>query len=142
MTRFQILTEIFSSSKPSKKIEFKNEDLIGYNLHAELCYLYLSNKIDGIWFHVANEGVFSKENFRPMYGSKLKQMGKAKGIPDYIFLWNGGCAMVELKHGKNKLTDSQKVVKQWAFNAGIPHCVAYSKEEAIKFLKEIKFIKD
>lgn len=141
--RLKTLQSIFGylTNKPSNLV-LKNEDLISAQLQASLCQLYLEKKINGIWFHVANEGVFSKNNFRPMYGAKLKMMGKAKGIFDYIFLWKDGCAMIELKYGKRKMTEEQETIKSWADSDGIQNSICFSHNEALDFLKKINFIKD
>ena len=142
INRLSTLRSIFGDCLSGIPAHIKNEDRIAAELHLKLCELFLTNKINGIWFHVANEGVFNKQNFRPVYGAKLKKMGKAKGIFDYIFLWEDGCAMIELKYGKNKLSAEQKVIMEWADDAGIKSAVAYSCDDAINFLKKINFIKD
>lgn len=142
MNKFALLQSIFGDYDPSPSINIKNEDLISCKLHTKLCHLFLEGKVNGIWFHVANEGVYNKSNYKPIYGTKLKKMGKAKGMADYVFLWDKGCALIEVKYAKNKLTEEQKLVKEWAEHSKIPHFVAYSAEEAVEFLKKINFIKD
>ena len=140
----EILTKVFGVklNQIAPKSNYKNEDKICVEFQNEMKCLLLENKLNCLWFHVANEGAFGGEGFRPMYGEKLKRMGKAKGMFDYIFLSQNGSAMIEFKYNKNKMTPSQVVVKDWADKLKIHTFVAYSAVEAIKFLKQIKFIKD
>jgi hypothetical protein len=140
----EILTKVFGVklNQTAPKSNYKNEDKICVEFQNEMKCLLLENKLNCLWFHVANEGAFGGEGFRPMYGEKLKRMGKAKGMFDYIFLSQNGSAMIEFKYNKNKMTPSQVVVKDWADKLKIHTFVAYSAVEAIKFLKQIKFIKD
>src|SRR5574343_417552 len=140
----EILTKVFGTklNKVASKSTYKNEDKICVEFQNEMKCLLLENKLNCLWFHVANEGAYGGEGFRPMYGEKLKKMGKAKGMFDYIFLSQNGSAMIEFKYNRNKMTPSQVIVKDWADNLKIPTLVANSSEEAIRFLKQIKFIKD
>lgn len=140
----EILTKVFGCklNQVSSKSNYKNEDKICVEFQNQMKCLLLENKLNCLWFHVANEGAFGGEGFRPMYGEKLKKMGKAKGMFDYIFLSQNASAMIEFKYNRNKMTPSQAVVKDWADYLKIHTLVAYSADEAIKFLKQIKFIKD
>ena len=57
----------------------------------------------------------------------------ARGIPDFVLLWNGkGCA-IELKGPTGKLTDEQeKTIEAWR-TKGVPCLVARNLKEAIDF---------
>ena len=64
---------------------------------------------------------------------KLKAEGVAPGMPDILIAsQNGGypALFIEMKHGKGRLTDSQKTIKQQLESEGYLVKVCYSWQEA------------
>lgn len=70
---------------------------------------------------------------------RAKQQGMLRGVPD-LFLpvpKNGYFGLfIEMKHGKNTLTDNQEKFLQNAANAGYAVSVCYSANEAIKRIED------
>ncbi len=84
-------------------------------------------------WHTPNEG---KRSFA--YGKSLKKEGMTAGVLDYIFILpNGKIAFLELKHGYNKLTESQIdfILDLASHPSNPPYAVAYSLQECFDFLK-------
>jgi hypothetical protein len=142
----KILTEVFKlgvtlNNVVLQKIKLKPENLICRDLHENLLKLFVDDKVKGIWAHIQNEGTFSKNpSFSSMY--VLRLVGKAVGFPDYVFLWENNCALIEMKAGKPKLSSAQVVFQDWAKEKKINHFVCCSAEDALNKLKEVGFISD
>lgn len=83
--------------------------------------------------HPANQGRSAQE------GAKLQKMGVLAGMPDLLIYWptHGGYkhGMLEIKAPGGKLSNPQKVVKQWCHDFGIPWGVAYSVDDAMAMFK-------
>lgn len=90
-----------------------------------------------VYFHVPNE-ISSNKN--PIFGAKLKKMGKTNGVADYIFLWENGSGCIEFKAGKNGLTESQKTFSENCSKFKIPYEVARSVDEGINILKKWRLV--
>lgn len=99
-----------------KNLNFRNlkkECALSINIASLLKSWTLEGRLNGVWFHVANEGNFGK-NARPLYGMLLKSMGKLNGVSDYILLWENGSGILEIKIGKGKLSEAQILFFKWA----------------------------
>jgi hypothetical protein len=129
----------FKTSGSGRGIEYKNESKLAIDLHTELLTLLMNGYVKGIWTHIQNEGNFSKTPSFAMM-NLMRKSGKAVGFPDYVFLWEGKGALIELKHNKNKLSEPQKILFEWANLTKVPAKVCYSVDECINFLKEVGFI--
>lgn len=83
-----------------------------------------------LMYHVPNEGKRSA-----VTGSRFKQMGLRPGVPDIILpVARGGYIglAVEMKYGKNTLTDNQRKWLGMLAGAGHKTAVCYSFDEAKK----------
>jgi len=84
-----------------------------------------------VWFHCPNG-----ERRDARTGAKLKSMGVKPGVGDLCFVLPYGIAgFIELKSGKGKLTDSQKVFKDDVESLGGLYEEARSIEEVKQILK-------
>lgn len=94
--------------------------------------LIIDGSYQGIYFHIVNEGTFSKGSFRPVFANLLKAMGKIAGAPDYVFMWghNGGVIEFKRPDGKGRLSDEQKAVERICQRTKIRHAVCNTAEEA------------
>lgn len=90
-----------------------------------------SNKF--VFFHIPNE---ISANNNPIFGAKLKRMGKLAGVPDYCFLWNKSVGFIEFKAKKGVLSDAQKSFKDDMEDLNIKFAVAYTSNEGVYILKE------
>jgi len=71
--------------------------------------------------------------------SKLKNEGVRAGVWDVYCLWPSGGyhgLMIEFKHGKNKLTDQQRVWRVRYSEAGYATTVCYDWQSAVDDLTE------
>lgn len=116
----------------------KLEDPICFDIASYLRLLDTFSLKKVLWFHVANE--IANTN-HPVFGAKLKKMGKKAGIADYVFLYHDGCFMVEVK-GNSKLSDAQKEIQKECLDKEIPYFVVYSLDDLIQVLKDMNIVKD
>lgn len=87
-------------------------------------------------FHIPNEGKRSK-----VVGSILKQMGLRSGVPDlFVPIPKGDYhgLFIEMKYGKNKLTEEQKKWVGLLRDSGYACVVCYSAEKAIAAILNYK----
>lgn len=91
-------------------------------------FTYINNnykELRQFFFHVPNEN-----------HHRLLPLGILPGIPDFIFLkpvlW-----AIELKHGKGKLSESQKQLHKIWQGDGIKVFVCYNAQEVVDALDEI-----
>lgn len=107
----------------------------------------LARYLDSIgldWFHPANGELRDKRT-----AAKLKSMGVKSGVPDVIIitpiLYGGVVSyrgmVIELKVGKNKITESQSLWIQKFVNNGWKHLITHSLDEAIETINEYYLIK-
>ena len=71
-------------------------------------------QLQAIWYHVPNGG-----QRNAMQGAMLKAMGARAGIPDFAFAWATCSGFIELKSGKNGLSDAQKSIRDDRFRKGV-----------------------
>ena len=81
-------------------------------------------KPDCVWFHVPNGGRRSATE-----AAIFKAMGVRAGVSDLIFLWTGGCGVIELKADEGRLTPHQCAFLAECRALRIPFFVARSVEE-------------
>lgn len=117
----------FRSKRP-----LTGEDKITYDFRQWLTDETIEGRIGFVWFHVANE---ISDNKAFVFGAKLRALGKLPGVSDYIFIKGNRSAVLELKSGKNRLSDSQHIFLDWCAQHGVLYCVARSVEEAQEFVK-------
>lgn len=86
---------------------------------------------DLIWFHPANGGYR-----HPREAKKLKDMGVKPGIADLVFILppDNAAAFIELKVGKNRLTESQAALQVQCGERGIPYAVCRSLDDVLSTL--------
>jgi hypothetical protein len=75
------------------------------------------------------------ENIRHKILAFLKKMGMIPGMPDIIILKNLSVYFLELKVGKNDLSDQQKIIHRKIYDDGYKVATVYTLEEAIGYLK-------
>lgn len=79
--------------------------------------------------HVPNGG---KRHARE--GANFKRMGVTAGVPDLILWWDGGHGVIELKHGKNDLQDTQRVILNQLSGFGVRNAVCRTLDEVVQAL--------
>ena len=68
-------------------------------------------------------------------GAILKAIGTVAGVPDLICIFQGRCYALELKAGRGRLTDVQRVVHERLRAAGAEVAVAHGIDEALAWLE-------
>lgn len=98
--------------------------------------LIIEGTYQGIYFHIVNEGTFSKGGFKPVWANLLKAMGKIAGAPDYVFMWGPNGGLIEFKRpdGKGKMSEKQEAVERICGRVKIRHAVCDTAEEAREVL--------
>ena len=82
-------------------------------------------------FHVANGG---KRN--ALEALKFKRMGVVSGISDLVCLLpHGKVGFIELKYGKNGMSESQKEFRSFCESNNYPYALCRSVGEALETLK-------
>lgn len=97
--------------------KFAPEDNLAFKCVCLMKALSIQNKLDGVWFHIANEGIYSNSRgnsaSRPIFGQKLKALGKHNGLPDYVIVTPNKTLFIELKSDKGILSINQRKFKKW-----------------------------
>lgn len=91
----------------------------------------VSNRLNGIWTHVANEGKRHK-----IVALILKAMGLISGAYDYWFIKKDGGLIIEFKVKPNGPTENQTYFGLWADSQQVPRYYCYSIEEALALLRK------
>jgi hypothetical protein len=129
------LSKILSYARIPYRVKPEARECI---LFANLCReASLKGELKAVWFSVTNE---YSGGHNPVFGAVMGAMGRIRGSPDYVFLWNDGCACIEMKSQKGKLTPNQKIFKEWCETKHVPYVVCYTVTEAFEKLREWNLI--
>jgi hypothetical protein len=97
-----------------------------------LAVLKLKARRDVYWFAVPNAGRRS-----PRHGAWMRAEGMRSGVADLCFMTTGGqCCWLELKTGKNKMTQDQLDFESICIKLGHPYAAVYSIDQALGVLQE------
>ena len=134
--------KIFSNIKYLRQA--KGEDALTNKEAIELTGYSLENKLKGIWFHVPNESVVSKDNkLTDILRIKRKHcMGLINGAPDFVFITKEKTLFIELKTQNGRLSESQRDFRDWCAEEEIGYFVARSVEEVINILNSNQILKE
>lgn len=92
----------------------------------------LTGLYSGLWMHLANEG-----KRHPVTAIVMKAMGMLTGAPDYVFMWEGGNAVIEFKVGKTKQTPFQEFFQIWADDSKVTYALCRTADQAVDLLREL-----
>ena len=104
------------------------EDTLSVYVAGDLREWSLTGRLDGVWFHVANEVAGGSKNAALRYAI-AKNMGMVPGTPDFAFLSNSGCVLIELKSKTGRQSEPQKKFQAWCENQDVPYYLCRSREE-------------
>lgn len=104
------------------------EDTLSVHVAGDLREWSLTGRLDGVWFHVANEVAGGTENAALRYAI-AKNMGLVPGTPDFAFLGKSGCVLIELKSKTGTQTEPQKNFQAWCENQDVPYYLCRSREK-------------
>lgn len=114
-------------------IKISPEDKISYAFRTFLTEQTLKGNLKCSWTKIANENA---DNKHPLFGQKMKMLGKIKGAPDFIFLGKNFGGAIEIKEPGQKQTKEQKWFEDWLYMYEGNYKVIYSVEEGHKTLKD------
>jgi len=130
MNEFKILSKITYSKS------LKGEDKLANDVALELKALTLEGKLNAVWFHVPNESVVG--SLKDMLRINRKHlMGLVNGAPDFVVISERETIFIELKTDKGRLTESQKMFREWASKVGIEYYIIRNLTELRSALKEL-----
>ena len=66
----------------------------------------------------------------------MRCMGLVPGAPDYVFLSKTGTLAIEVKTKSGKLSENQKVFREWCETLAIKYVVCRSVEECQEIIKK------
>lgn len=89
-------------------------------------------RFNGVAFHVPNE--FQAVKNGKAAWAKKRRIGCVAGAPDWVFLWEGSGAVVELKVPGNGLSEPQRAMQALCDFYQIPYAVCRSIDEVEAFL--------
>jgi len=113
----------------------KEEQRICVEFANEMRQRTLEGRLPYVWFHVANEFLpSSRVNYS--FESKLKQMGKMAGVPDYCFLGEKDSFFIEFKTEKGKQTHNQKIFEKWCATNKTDYFLCRSAREGIEAVND------
>lgn len=98
----------------------------------KLRYLTIEGNLKAVWCAIPNE---NPDNNNKLFGIKLKHLGKIKGAPDLVFLWDSGCGFIEFKSMVGRQTEEQKDFEEWCKFYNVRYEVAKSPQQAELILK-------
>jgi hypothetical protein len=87
-------------------------------------------------FHVPNGGWRSR-----VEAAILKAIGTVAGVPDIICIFQGRVYALELKAGRGRLTDVQRVVHERLREAGAEVAVAHGIDQALAQLERWQLLR-
>lgn len=132
----------------------KPEDLFGYAVANSLRASAIDGTLDCIFVHVPNEiagnssaapkggGGYPGNGGMAAKGSPAKgrsaalryvmarALGLIPGAADLLFLGRDRALAIELKAGKNRASDNQKLFAEWCLHRGVPYHIVTAKDEA------------
>lgn len=137
-----ILSKIKLLSKICNLTYLKGEDALTNKVAMKLTEYSLDGNLKGVWFHVPNESVVSKNNkVTDILRIKRKHsMGLINGVPDLVFITKDKSLFIELKTEKGRLSESQIYFREWCIDEKIEYYVARSVEDVIDILKRAKIL--
>ena len=95
----------------------------------------LNEEFNGIFLHIPNEELTF---VKPQTALIKKIIGKISGAPDYLFIGPEHGFFIEMKAGKGRQTQSQKMFQAWCKDAGVGYYLCRSAEDALDVLKRNK----
>lgn len=118
--------------KPLRGARPGPEDAMCVEFANELRVATLEGRMTAVWFHPAQELCFGHKT--GVRAAISRAMGMHVGVADYAFLWAEGAGILEAKHGRNPLTDSQDDFVKWCGIAGVRRGVFRSVREGLDHL--------
>lgn len=108
------------------------EDLLSIDVATMLRVATLEGRLDAVWTHIPHE-VGGGGKLAAIRMALAKAMGLIAGSGDFVFVWKGGGAFIELKV-RAALSPAQQDFGQWCGGAGVPYLVCKSVAEVEQFL--------
>jgi hypothetical protein len=121
--------------KWAKLTKGRPEDMECAKLCAAIRQAILNDQFIGMFLHIPNEEL---TDVKPQTALIKKVTGKIHGAADYIFIGPHHAFFIEMKAGKGKQSENQKMFQSWCAASGIDYHLCYSAEDAIAILERNK----
>ncbi|MRX32801.1 hypothetical protein [Aminobacter sp. MDW-2] len=130
-----VLLRLMERPLLGKTLQLGPEDRICIEFANRLRAWTIEGRLSGVWTHIGNELAGGTKNASIRYAI-ARALGLISGATDYVFLWDGGCGVIEAKAGKNDLTPRQVDFASWCAARRVPHRVMRSADEGEGILRE------
>lgn len=130
------LIRLMQRPELSRSLRLGPEDCISIAFANRLRVATLERRLRCVWTHVPNElagGMGKRSSARY---AVAKALGMITGTSDYLFLAPDRAAAIEMKAGRNPLTDGQRDFRAWCESTGVMVATAHSADEAEALLIE------
>lgn len=117
------------------KVKLGPEDLICIDFANRLRAYTLDGRLSAVWCHIGNEIGGGHGRSSQIAYSIGKALGVISGFPDYVFLWRGGCGLLEFKSGTGTLSENQRWFKAWSELSSLPYEVVRSADDGEAILR-------
>lgn len=136
LAKIKLLGKVYNIKK------LKGEDALANQVAMRLTCHSIEGKLLGVWFHVPNETVVSKNNMLTdiLRIKRKHSMGLINGVPDLVFISKEKTIFIELKTATGRLSESQILFQEWCIDEGISYYVARSVDEVEKILRKSKLL--
>jgi len=122
------------------KVKLGPEDVISIDFANRLREWTITRHLIAVWTHIPNEVAGGTKNAGLRY-SIAKALGMISGAADYVFLWAGGSAAIEMKSETGKQSANQTDFQKWCDLMSVPYYVARSADEAEEILRQLGILK-
>lgn len=124
------LLRLMARPRLSTRIRLGPEDCHCIEFADRLRVATLEGRLRCVWTHVPNEVAGGRGRASEVRYAVAKAMGMITGTHDYLFLARDLSAAIEMKAGRNGLTDGQRDFRAWCETAAVPVATARSADEA------------
>lgn len=103
----------------------------------------LEGRLRATWWHTGNElAGHRKSRLAAIRYAIAEAMGLIPGAPDFVFLWGGGCLVIEVKAGRNGQSDRQTDFQTWCTTNGVQYYLARSADDGEAILRAAGILLD
>ncbi|MEN5278937.1 hypothetical protein ABE527_18570 [Brucella sp. TWI432] len=122
------------------KVKLGPEDVISIDFANRPREWTITRRLIAVWTHIPNEVAGGSKNAGLRYAI-AKALGMISGAADYVFLWDGGSAAIEMKAPKGTQSGNQSDFQKWCELMDVPYYVTRSADEAEEKLRTLGILK-
>lgn len=122
------------------KVKLGPEDIISIDFANRLRDWTMTNQLSAVWTHIPNEVAGGTKNAGLRYAI-AKALGMISGAADYVFLWSGGSAAIEMKAARGTQSQGQSDFQKWCELMNVPYHLVRSADEGEEILRSLGVLK-